>query len=517
MYISHFFFIGVWLGIFLLVFLYVLIGFELTDRTFAALFTSIFGLAIMSALHERVLVDEIIEWINVSAIMLIFGMMILVGILTDTGFFDYMAVVAFELSEGKTWRLMFYLCLFTTVCSTVLINVTVILLMTPVTIRISEIMGLNTRTALIIIVIFANIGGALTPVSDYPNMLIATHPYISANGVNYGAFTLHMFPGVFLSFIVTFSLIYYVFRFKIDSEKMPLKKLLEDLETRQKSKHLKRLFRYRISELRELVKKEAESQGSREEIYQKNLAELKKKYRIRDERLLIKCAVAFLFFVLISFMHSLPGMKGASLEWAAILAAWLLIIMDNRRDFESILDRIDWGTLIFFGSLFVLVEVLDKLGFLDFWSNLLISAVKSVSPKHQMNLSMVLLLWVVAIFSCVIDNVATAVVFLKVPIHMVLSDLGLSLTPLVWSLIYGSAFGANGTLLGATSNLVMSGLAAQYGYRINIKHFTAIGLPIMLVTVMLATLYLLVAHSIFSWHEDHKSLDLDSSYNEGSI
>lgn len=467
----------------------------------------------MSALHERVLVEEIIEWMNVSAIMLIFGMMIMVGILTDTGFFDYMAVVAFKWSGGRTWHLLFFLCLFTTLCSVFLINVTVILLMGPTTIRISEIMGLDTRSVLIIIVIFANIGGALTPVSDYPNILITTHPFMSSHGVNYGVFTIHMFPGVFLSFIVAFTLIYYMLRNRIESEKRPLQKLFEDLEKQQKKKKLRRLLRYRIAEIQNLAKMEAESQGSREEHFEKNLAELKKKYKIRDPWLLTKCAIAFIFFKLISIMHSMPVMGGASLEWAAILAAWLLIIMDNRRNFESILERIDWATLVFFASLFVLMEVLEKLGFLEFWSDLMLSAVKSANPKHRMNISLVLLIWVVAVFSAVINNIATTVVFLKVSIHMALSIIEVSLTPLVWSLMFGAAFGANGTLLGASSNLVMSGLASLYGYRIHIKHFTVIGLPVMLATVTVATLYLIIAHSVFSWHEVPSAFEEDKTYN----
>lgn len=512
-------FIGVWLGTFLLVFLYILIGFEITDYTFAALFTSLFGLAIMSALHERVLVDDIIKWINMSAIMLIFGMMVMVGILSDTGFLDYMAVVAFEWSGGKTWRLLFFLCLLTTISATFLINVTVVLLMAPITVRISEIMGLDTRSALIIIAIFANIGAALTPVSDYVNIMVSTHPFFSARGVKYSTFIIHMFPGVFLSFIVAFILIYYILRNRIDSEKMPLQKLLEDLEHRQKRKKLRRLLRYRIVEIQNLAKIEAEMQASREENFENNLSELKKKYKIRDHGLLIKCAVAFIFFKLIAIIHSLPGMEGGSLEWAIILAALLLIIMENRRNFETILERIDYGTLIFFASLFVLVEVLDDLGFLDFWSDFMLLAVKSVSPKYQMTISLVLLLWVVAVFSAMVNNLATTIVFVKVPIHMALSNLGLSLTPLVWALIYGSGFGANGTLLGASSNLVMAGLASQYGYRIHIKHFTMLGLPVMLATMTVATLYLLIAHCVFSWHEAPSAPkdEIYNSYNDVKI
>lgn len=237
-----------------------------------------------------------------STLMLLFEMMILVAIFSDTGFFDYMAVVAFVWSGGKTWRLLFYLCSFTAICSTSLINVTIVLVMAPITIRICEIMGLYTRSALILIVIFTNIGVALTAVRDSSNMIIATDPIMTANGVN--AFIMHMFPGVFLSFIAAFILIYYMLSNRIDSEKYPLKKLLDDIERRQKGKKMKRTLRDRVVQLEELAKNEAENKGSRNDNFEKNLRELKKIYKIRDKRLLIKCAVAFSFLILIFFMNS---------------------------------------------------------------------------------------------------------------------------------------------------------------------------------------------------------------------
>lgn len=513
-------FLGVWLGILLLVFLYVLIIFEITDRTFATMFTSMFGLAILGALHERVLLNDIISWINTSTLMLLFGMMILIAILSDTGFFDFMAVVAFEYSGGKTWRLLFYLCAFTAFCSSFLINVTIVLVMAPVTIRICEIMGLDTRSALILIVMFTNIGGALTPVGDSSNMMVATDPIISGNGVKYGTFTLHMFPGVCLAFIVAFTLIYFMLRNKIDREKYPLRKLLDYLETRQKKKRMNQTLKDRMVQLEELVKNEAEKEGTRKENFEKNLSELKKLYKIRDKPLLIKCGIAFTFLILTFFLHSLPSMPGATLEWAAVLAAWLLIILDNRKDFAPVIERLDWSTLIFFASLFVLVEVLHKLGFVDYWNDLIMSLILSVNPKYHNILSLVLIIWVSALFSAGIENIPITAMLVKLPVRIATSNIGVPLKPLVWGLVHGISFGANGTLLGALANLVMAGLAAQYGYRIKFKHFFMIGFPVMLSTVTVATLYLIIAHCVFSWHEESNVLsvnDTNSIYNADYI
>lgn len=445
--------------------------------------------------------------------MLLFGMMILVAILSDTGFFDFLAVVAFEWSGGKTWRLLFYLCSFTAFCSAFLINVTTVLIMAPITIRICEIMGLDTRSALILIAIFTNIGGALTPVGDSSNMMVATDPIISENGVKYGTFTMHMFPGVCLGFIVAFTLIYFMLRNRIDKEEFPLRKLLEDLESRQKKNKKKRTLRDRIEQLKELAKNEAEKEGTRNENFEKNLSELKKIYKIRNKQLLIKCGIAFTFLISTFFMHSLPWMPGASLEWAAVLAAWLLIILDNRSDIVTIIERVDWSTLMFFASLFVLVEVLQKLGFVDFWNDLIMSVIKSVHPKFHSILSLVIVLWVSALFSAGIESVPITAMLLKLPVRIATSNIGVSLTPLVWALIHGISFGANGTLLGALGNLIMAGFASQYGYRIKFKHFFMIGFPVMLSTVTVATVYLIIAHCLFSWNEETKVLSVNNTKN----
>lgn len=172
---------GVVYAAILLVGLYVMIIWEVVHRTFAAIFASTMSIAILAAMDERPTMPEIVSWIDVETLLLLFGMMILVAILSETGIFDYLAVYAYKITSGRVWPLINCLCLFTAVLSSFLDNVTTVLLMTPVSIRLCEVMGLNPVPILMAMIIYSNVGGAMTPVGDPPNVIIASNSYISTN------------------------------------------------------------------------------------------------------------------------------------------------------------------------------------------------------------------------------------------------------------------------------------------------------------------------------------------------
>lgn len=172
---------GVLYAAILLVGLYIMIIWEIVHRTFAAIFASTMSIAILAAMNERPTMPEIVSWIDVETLLLLFGMMILVAILSETGIFDYLAVYAYKITSGRVWPLINCLCIFTAVLSSFLDNVTTVLLMTPVSIRLCEVMGLNPVPILMAMIIYSNVGGAMTPVGDPPNVIIASNSYISKN------------------------------------------------------------------------------------------------------------------------------------------------------------------------------------------------------------------------------------------------------------------------------------------------------------------------------------------------
>ncbi|KAG0422373.1 hypothetical protein HPB47_001797, partial [Ixodes persulcatus] len=169
---------GLLMGGAVLIGLYVLIVFELVHRTLAAMLAATAAIACLALIGDRPSLAKVMSWLDVETLSLLFGMMILVAILCETGFFDYAAVIAFRLARGRVWPLVTTLCVFTAVVSAFLDNVTTILLMTPATIKLCEVMDLDPKHILIWLVIFSNIGGAATPVGDPPNVIIISNPQV---------------------------------------------------------------------------------------------------------------------------------------------------------------------------------------------------------------------------------------------------------------------------------------------------------------------------------------------------
>lgn len=173
--------VGVIYAAIVLLGLYVLIIWEIVHRTFAAIIASTLAIGVLAAMNERPSMPKLISWIDVETLLLLFGMMILVAILSETGIFDYLAVYAYQVTNGKVWPLINCLCIFTAILSSFLDNVTTVLLMTPVTIRLCEVMELNPVPVLMSMVIYSNVGGTLTPVGDPPNVIIASNSHIAKN------------------------------------------------------------------------------------------------------------------------------------------------------------------------------------------------------------------------------------------------------------------------------------------------------------------------------------------------
>ncbi|XP_064553817.1 P protein-like isoform X2 [Drosophila montana] len=483
--------LGVVCGILLLIFLYVLIIWDITDRTLAALLVATAAIGVLSMLDAKPALDTIVSWIDMETLMLLFAMMIMVSILTETGVFEFMSVYAYQMSKGNVWRLLFFLCMFTGFLSAFLDNVTMVLLMVPVTIRLCESLALSTTVVLISIAIFANIGGSLTPVGDPPNVVVATDPYVQQHGIDFGTFIIHMFPGVFLSMIFGFIILYLLIRKKLfaSNTAADMRASLDKLQSQanrlgNENTHKSQNVARRIEGLQERLKNPDNNPENVD--FQKTLSEMKANCKIKNKPLLIKCCIAFTFAILMFFLQSLPAFGGATLCWVAMLAAILLLILTNKPDIDVVLEGVEWGTLIFFAALFVLMESVVELGVIDFVGELTIGVIMGVGESHQLMVSILLILWLVIKLA---NN----------------RDLGLSFPPLIWSLLFGACFGGNGTLIGASANVVTAGIAHQYGYHINFKGFFIIGFPIMLATMLVASIYLLIAHCLCTWHDPPSS------------
>lgn len=171
--------IGIIFAVVVLIILYILIIWEIVHRTFAAVSCATLSIAILAYLDNRPPMEEILTWMDVEPILLLFCMMIIVGILTETGIFDYLAVYIYKKTDGKIWPLIHWLCVITALVSSFLDNVSTILLMTPITIRICEVIEIQPIPVLMGIIVHANIGGLLTPIGDPPNIIVTSNSYIA--------------------------------------------------------------------------------------------------------------------------------------------------------------------------------------------------------------------------------------------------------------------------------------------------------------------------------------------------
>ncbi|KAH8257326.1 hypothetical protein KR038_007426 [Drosophila bunnanda] len=490
---------GLFYGALLLLGFYILIALELTDHTLAALLMANTGIAIITLLGNRPTLPTIISWVDFETLALLIGMMIIVGIMSETGLFDWLAIMAYRISKGHSWPLVFLLGIITAVMSCVLDNVTMLLLMAPIAIRLCEAVEVQTPLVLLVVVMFSNIGGAMTPVGDPPNVIISTNEEVKRAGVNFPVFVAHMMPGVLSSLLVAFPVIYLTMRstmFKLTSQQIRASAYRQANRRRLTAEVAERATIIRSSYVPK--KTRIKPAGN----YFETLAYLQTHYGIEDKPLLVKTLIALGVTVLGFLLHPLPFMSGATLGWVSILGAFLLIILARTKDITSVLVHVEWAALIFLASLFVLVEVVDRLGVIIWLSDQTVSVIASVNERHHTMVAIVLILWITAIMASIVGNVPVTTMMLKLILDLAKNHrVKVSFTPLVWSLTFGACFGANGTLFGSTANIVGAAIARQYGYRITFLQFSRFGLPMAIITLLIVTVYLMIAHVVFTWHK----------------
>jgi len=484
---------------------YVLIIFELMHRTIAAMLGGFVCLGFVAVIHGRPGFEEVINWIDFETVGLLFGMMIMVGIFSETGFFEWSAIKAYKLSKGNIWHLTLILCIFTAVVSAFLDNVTTILLMTPVTVRLCTVLNIEPQPILLALVVMSNIGGTATAIGDPPNIIIVNDPDIAAHGaITFLSLTLHVGPGVVLAGIVVQVYIYFINRGVMKRTPAPArhkelsiwKNTLKNVpDEDEDQRHVRRQLEMYIDTL----EKEIE-QAPDEEL--PDTQELEEQYVIRDKSLFVSSVIVLSCCILMFFLHSwIHEVVELSLAWIAVIGAMIHLLVSGIHDVEEILEKVELGTLIFFAGLFVLMHGLDLLGLIDFIGDQIYTLVGHF-PEGNVRLAgaVLLIIWVSAFASAFIDNIPYTTAMVPVVVSLAESDLGLPLAPLVWSLCYGTCLGGNGTLIGASANVVAVGLSEQQGYPISFLRFFKVGFPCMIISVTIVSIYMLLSHVLIPWY-----------------
>jgi Na+/H+ antiporter NhaD/arsenite permease-like protein len=380
--------------------------------------------------------EDAVRAIDFNTLGLLFGMMILVALLEPTGFFQYLAVWAARLSKGRPLRLMVLLGTVTTVLSMFLDNVTTVVLIAPVTVLISEILGLNPVPYLIAEALLSNTGGVATLVGDPPNVLIA-----SAANFSFNDFLTHALPIVLFAWLAALFL------------------------------------------LRSLFREDLSQQPSNTEAVLK----LDPKEALHDRkttiRVLIVLGIALFFFFIHHTLHVGPSF--IALTAAAAALVWV------QPDLHKMFQRIEWNVLIFFGALFVMVGGLEASGVLHQMASL-VGRAGSLSPL----LFGVITIWVVAGLSAVVDNIPITIALIPVFIDLELA--GINVQPLWWALAFGAGFGGNGTIIGSTANVFVVSLSERTKYPITSKLWNKRGLPVMITTCFVGSLLFVLFYPYLS-------------------
>ncbi|XP_053959006.1 P protein-like [Anastrepha ludens] len=514
---------GLLYAVLVLALLYVLYIFEITNPTIASLICSTFALAILSALIPIPSFDMIMLWIDMPMLCLLFSLMLIVSVISDSGVFDFAAVYAYQISRGQIWRLIFYLCICISVMSAFLNNSTTMLLATPIIIKLCEVSGYNPVYVLTYLLICANIGAAFTPLGSPPNIIITTNQYLMRKGIVFSNFVIHLAPCTFLVLLQTHWQLRYYFRhtdligYK-ESSIIRAERIKRGIERWSRAssnvgnvlhddKKVRNIMLRVVETFRdEYIEDEQPQAQPKPPVvdskfnFEEALKMLKAHHTSIDKVLLIKSAIVLVFIIIIYLLGTYDYFNMVSYSWTAVLGALLLLILAEVNDFEALLCRIEWSTLMFLSSFFVLIEVLSKMGFEHLLEGIVTKAITNTAERYQLLVALMLVLWITALSSSFLNNNPVTQMMVRIVISLGQNpNLTLPLQPLVWALVLGAAFGGNGTIIGASANIVTAGVANRHLYKLTFRSYFLIGFSTMLGNVLVASLYLILMHVVFKW------------------
>ncbi len=376
--------------------------------------------------------ETAIHHIDFNTLGLLMGMMVIVNITSETGLFNYLAIWAAKKVKAKPISLLVALSLLTAVCSALLDNVTTVLLTVPITFSITKQLNVDVKPFLIAQILSSNIGGTATLIGDPPNIMIG-----SAVGLQFMDFITNLSAICILIFIVTIALLIVIYGKKLHT----------------------------TDELREKV------------------MQLDEKSQIVEPRLLKKCLFALAVTISLFVLHGQLHLDTAT---AAMTGAGLLLLISfpqKEAMIAKVLSKVEWLAIFFFAGLFILVGALVETGVIKMLAE---EAIKITNG--DLTATSMLILWMSAYASAFIDNIPFVATL--IPLIQDMGQMGMTnLEPVWWSLALGACLGGNGTLIGASANVVVASMAAQRGKPISFISFMKIALPMMTLSIAISSVY----------------------------
>jgi Na+/H+ antiporter NhaD/arsenite permease-like protein len=435
-----------WIATAIFLIAYAVIVSEKIHKTIIA----VFGAGLMLVLkilhqHEAFHTEEFgVDW---NVIFLLISMMVIINLMRPTGVFEYIAIKSAKWGKGEPFRIMAIFAIVTAVLSALLDNVTTVLLIVPVTILIADALQVDALPYLISCALASNIGGTATLIGDPPNIMIA-----SKANLNFMDFIYNLAPVVVVMMVV------YIFVIKLIW-----------------GKKLK----------------------TKDELKQRIMA-MNEKEAIKDPVMLRK-SLFVLAMVLTGFVFH--GMLHFQPATVALFGAGLLLLLSKTHEPHHILAEVEWPTIFFFMGLFIIIGGIVKVGLISWMS----VKVLEVTQGNLFATSMVVM-WFSAFASAFIDNIPYVATMNPLIIDMAgqlwpnASGLNLlhhpDLMPIWWSLALGACLGGNGTAIGASANVIVVGMSEKLGKRISFGRFMLYGIPIMVLTVFMSTIYVWIRYYV---------------------
>lgn len=417
------------------------------------IFVVTFGLIILEKFHRTVIAflgamvmvltgivmnfytpAEALHAIDFNTLGLLMGMMVIVAVLETTGAFQYLGIYFAKKTKGNPWALVVALGTLTTVLSLILDNVTTIILIVPVTVVITQVLRINPVPVLMAEALLSDTGGVATLVGDPPNIMIG-----SAASFSFNDFLTHSLPIVFFVWLATLLLLKIIYR----------------KELKEKPQN--------VDQLMQMNEKDA----------------------IKDPKT-IKVVIGILGLVVVLFFFHHKLQLAPSMV-ALIGASLTLVLVSPKKDPQKILEKLELSVLVFFAALFVLVGGVEHAGVLKSAADMIVGG-----AADNLLMTAIIVLWVSAILSAVVDNIPFTVAM--IPVITAMQQSGVEVNLLWWALVFGVGFGGNGSPIGSTANVIVVSKSEQTGHPITFKTWFKSGTATMFVTCLVATIAIFLFH-----------------------
>lgn len=506
--------LGIIVGSVLLSFIYIFLVFDLLHRTLAGVICCTLGIGILAAVRMRQDLLEIVQWIPLDNLMHYFGMSVVMTVLADTGLNDYLAATGYQLFNGHIWPLLNVLLAIAWFMPILFNNITIALFMTPICLRLCDIMALNHVPVLTCLMVAINIGSALSISDGATTVTIMNNSALGRNKVKSSDFIVHMFIPVLLATAQSYLHLRLLY---INSARMGIlsregRKLEQQIKSwRQAAKNVgmtyaeERKFQENVDQRIKTLNTRLQRLGKMPEPspnYEENLKNIAHYFTLRNLVFLVAGLTSLMVMLVFTLLTLFTKVTYLSPGWTAIVAALLALTIIDLEDLDMIMTRIDWGNMIFIAAQYILVKVLMKLGLLESIGVSVDNIIFSVPEKHRLLVGLIIIAWLSAFLTTIMDNMPVANMMMRIIVRLTrgYSRQILPRGPMIWALSLGCCLGANGSLVASYGNLMCSGVANMYGYPVKFLTFLIIGFPVMVGSVLVVTIYMLIAHVWIGWN-----------------